>query len=175
MPEQTVLVIDSLEFARAEQELRGSLRAASLARLQNCLLDAGGRLAFLVKGGRDDQRRPILTVEITGVLHLQCQRCLGLLDYPLLLLNTLRLVRRGENLDAEADDPDAADCIEASPELDVAVLIEDEILLTLPFAPRHPEGACESALGTMPRDAAKPSAFAKLAALKKLGEKIKEH
>lgn len=168
MPEQTVLVIDSLEFTRAEHELRGSLPAASLARLGDCLLDAGGSVGFLVKGGRDDRRRPILTVEITGLLHLQCQRCLGLLNYPLLLLNTLRLVRQGENLGAEADDPDAADCIEASPELDVAVLIEDEILLSLPFAPRHPEGACESALGAGPRDSGEPSVFAKLAALKKL-------
>ncbi len=161
-------VIDSLEFARTEQEMRGSLPVAGLTRLRDCLIDTSGSVAFLIKGGRDDQRRPILAVEITGLLHVQCQRCLGLLDYPLLLLNTLRLVRPGENLGAEADDPDAADCIEGGSELDVAVLIEDEILLSLPFAPRHPEGACESALESVRREAASPSAFAKLAALKKV-------
>jgi uncharacterized protein len=90
-----------------------------------------------------------------------------MLDYPLRLFNTLRLVRQGEDISAEADDPGAVDCITASSELDVAELIEDEILLSLPFAPRHKEDACRRALGERQRDAMRSSAFAKLAALRK--------
>lgn len=161
-------VIDSLQFARAEQELRGSLPVTSLARLQDGLFDAMGSIEFVVRGGRDGKRRPILVLQVGGSLHLQCQRCLGLLDYPLRLSNLLRLVRQGENVGAEADDPDAADCIEANPELDVAVLIEDEILLSLPFAPRHTEDGCRSVLSNVQREAARQSAFAKLAELKKI-------
>lgn len=160
-------VIDSLEFARAEQELRGSLPVTSLARLQDGLIDAAGGIDFVVKGGADARRRPILTLEVSGSLHLQCQRCLGLLDYPLRLFNTLRLVRQGENVGAEADDPEAADPIDASAELDVATLIEDEILLSLPFAPRHSEDTCQHVLGEVSRDAVRLSAFDKLAALRK--------
>lgn len=160
-------VIDSLEFARAEQELRGSLPVTSLARLQDGLVDAGGSIDFVIKGGADAERRPILAVEVSGSLHLQCQRCLGLLDYPLRLFNTLCLVRQGENVGAEADDPEAADAIDASSELDVATLIEDEILLSLPFAPRHREDTCQHVLGEVQRDAVRLSAFAKLAALRK--------
>ena len=161
-------VIDSLEFARAEQELRGSLPVTSLARLQDGLFDASGSIEFVIKGGRDGERRPILALEVSGSLHLQCQRCLGLLDYPLRLFNPLRLVRQGENGGAEADDPDAPDCIEANSALDVAVLIEDEILLSLPFAPRHTEDACRSVSSTVQREAGRPSAFARLADLKKI-------
>lgn len=159
-------VIESLEFARAEQELRGSLPITRLARLQDGLFDATGSIEFVVRGGRDGER-PILVLEVSGSLHLQCQRCLGLLDYPLHLSNVLRLVPQGENVGAETDDQDEADCIEANSELDVAVLIEDEILLSLPFAPRHADDDCRRALSTVQLEASRPSAFAKLADLKK--------
>ena len=161
-------VIDSLEFARAEQELRGSLPVTSLARVHDGLFDAGGSIDFVIKGGQDDKRRPILALEVSGLLHLQCQRCLGLLDYPLRLSNTLRLVRQGENVGAEADDPDAADCIEANSQLDVAVLIEDEILLSLPFAARHTEASCKIGLSNVQRETGRPSPFARLVDLKKI-------
>lgn len=135
-------VIDSLEFARAEQGLQGNLPVSGLARLQDCLYDSAGSVEFELAGGRDAEQRPILSLNIKGLLHLRCQRCLGRLDYPLQLSNTLLLVRRGENLADAVADPDAPDYIEASTELDVAGLIEDEILLCLPLAPRHAQGEC---------------------------------
>lgn len=161
-------VIDSLEFAGAGQELRGSLPVAGLTRLQDYLFDSDGSVEFVVSGGRDLQRRPILTLEISGSLHLQCQRCLGELDYLLQVLNRLRLVSKGEDLSEDADDPEAPDCIEANPQLDVALLIEDEILLSLPLSPRHAEGTCQNMLARQEHDADRTGAFAKLRALKKV-------
>ncbi|MFN7086777.1 MAG: YceD family protein [Burkholderiales bacterium] len=111
--------------------------------------------------------RLVLRLQIDGPLHLRCQRCLGRLDYPLHLTNTLRLVEKGEKLDETLIDPEDDDCVEASDELDVLALVEDEILLSLPFSPRHEEACC----GILPQgpgwDAAKSGAFAKLAGLKK--------
>lgn len=158
-------VIDSLEFARTEQTLRGSLPVSGLVRLQESLHDALGHVEFVVRGGSDARRRPILTLDITGTLHLQCQRCLGPLDYPLRLTNTLLLVSRAEAESEELDDGEV-ERIAESTELDVASLIEDEIILKLPYAPRHEEGRCRHGLGAAPDDA-RVSAFAKLAALKK--------
>jgi uncharacterized protein len=57
--------------------------------------------------------------------------------------------------------------IEASPELDVAGLIEDEVLLSLPLSPRHAEGACESRLARGADADGRPRPFAGLAALKR--------
>ena len=60
------------------------------------------------------------------------------------------------------------DAIEASTELDVAALIEDEVLLSLPLAPRHAEGACTGRVATQVKDdVRKHSAFAELGALKR--------
>ena len=158
-------VIDSLEFARTGQALHGSLLLPRLARLKDSLADTVGTVEFEVTGGRDLRHRPILKVAISGTLHLQCQRCLGAIDYPLQIVNTLLLVGAGEAAAGELDDEEI-EWIEASRELDLATLIEDEILLSLPYAPRHEEGACRL-LGTAAAEGAVSSAFAQLAALKR--------
>jgi uncharacterized protein len=161
-----VAVIDSLEFARAQQQLRGSLPVVSLTRLEDVLFDSQGSLDYQVRGTRDERNRPQLELNISGELHLQCQRCLGLLDHQVNVVSTLLLLPRGADLEDDADDPDAPDVIEASPELDVAGLIEEEVLLSLPLAPRHSQGACESRLPKS-TEAVEPKAFAKLAGLKR--------
>jgi uncharacterized protein len=160
-------VIDSLEFAHAEQQLHGSLPVESLNRLEDVLFDPHGRLVYEVRGSLDERNRPRLELKIGGNLHLQCQRCLGLLEYDVDVVNTLLLVPPGAPADPEVDDPEAPDVIEASPELDVAGLIEDEVLLSLPLAPRHPEGACASRLARGADAKARPMPFAELAALKR--------
>ena len=58
---------------------------------------------------------------------------------------------------------DSTDAIEAEKELAVLSLIEDEVLLALPIAPRHEQ--CESPSGTAAEHG--PSPFAALSALKK--------
>jgi uncharacterized protein len=160
-------VIDALEFARAQQQLRGSLDVATLKRLEDVLFDSAGSLDYEIRGTRDERNRPQLALVITGGLHLQCQRCLGLLDYDVAVANTLLLLPRGAELEDDAGDPDGPDMIEATPELDVAGLIEDEVLLSLPLAPRHPEGSCERRLESRLEGAAPPKPFAELAALKR--------
>jgi uncharacterized protein len=102
---------------------------------------------------------------IHGMLHLQCQRCLEALDHPLQLLNTLLLVAAGTEA-AGALDEEEPEWIEASRELDLGTVIEDEILLSLPYAPKHEEGACRALGGTVTR-VTTASAFAELAVLKR--------
>ena len=161
----TQTVIDSLEFARTGQTLRGNLPLPGLTRLRENLADTLGTIAFEVTGGLDSRGRPILTVVIHGMLHLQCQRCLEALDHPLQLLNTLLLVAAGKAA-AGALDEEEPEWIEASRELDLATVIEDEILLSLPYAPKHEEGACRALGGTVTRGAT-ASAFAELAVLRR--------
>ena len=159
-------VIDSLEFARTGQTLSGSVQISRLARLQDSLIDGLGELQYEVKGGHDARRRPVLMLEVGGVLHLQCQRCLGMLNHPLRLSSTLLLASGGA---AAADEFDAEDAewIEASAALDVTGLIEDEVLLSLPYSPRHDEGLCRHGTDAMTADSAGRAVFAKLADLKR--------
>ena len=165
-------VIDGLEFARSGQEVRGSVAVRDLGRLEDLLHDASGSLEYEVKGTRDARNRPQLALKVAGRVHLQCQRCLGLLDYSVDVANTLLLVSRGAQADEVMIDPEAPDAIEADPHLDVGGLIEDEVLLSLPLAPRHPEGVCASRLEEHDRRDSN-SAFAELASLR-TGTNVKE-
>jgi uncharacterized protein len=165
-------VIDALEFARSAQESSDSVAVSALQRLEDLLYDSAGSLNYAIRGRRDERNRPLLELAITGKLHLQCQRCLGLLEYPVDVANTLLVVPAGAQPVAELEDPEAPDTLEADEELDVAALIEDEVLLSLPFGPRHAEGECASRFETQSREgAAAHSAFEKLAALKRPANK----
>ena len=72
---------------------------------------------------------------------LECQRCLAPFAYPV-AQRTVTVLARSESdadaLDAESDD----EVLVADHPLEPVALVEDELLLTLPFAPMHAEGAC---------------------------------
>lgn len=157
-------VIDSLEFARSGQTLRGGIAVANLGRMHEDLHDTAGRIDYTVAGGHDARGRPVLRLAVKGMLHLRCQRCLGQLDYPVDIANTLLLDASGGS--PEQDDPDEPESIEPGSALDVASLVEDEVLLGLPFAPRHAEGACGGSDGDPAKDTGAASPFSALAALK---------
>ena len=159
-------VIDSLEFAGTGQTLSGRLPISGLARLKDSLFDGLGELQFELQGGRDARRRLILKLEVSGELHLQCQRCLGVLSLPLRLSNVVLLADAAE-VAGGGYDAEEAEWIEASKALDVTEFIEEEILLSLPYSPRHAEGLCPSGPGAQATEGAGDAAFAKLAALKR--------
>ncbi len=154
-------LIDALEFAGNGREIRGEIPFKELSRLDDMLLDSDGMLAYELHGSRLNDRN-VLDVSLNGVVHLRCQRCLADLEFPIKVSSRLKLAST-EELDA-VDDEDEDEYIEASSQLDVIGLVEDELLLSLPFAPRHPDGAC-SPVSEGLKQSANP--FAVLAGLKK--------
>jgi len=124
---------------------------AALERVEDRLFDeadenanAGDRpIEWSIRGGADAQGRPALTVSIEGLVPLQCQRCLGRLDLPVSQSTTLLLARNDAEL-VQLDEASEQEVVLANAPLDAVALVEDELLLTLPFAPRH-ETLCEEA------------------------------
>jgi uncharacterized protein len=153
--------IDSVDFARNGKEIRGEMAVSALSRLSDMLADSDGSLTYIVRGSHEEGR-DILEVSLQGVCTLRCQRCLSELKYPVNLVSRLWLLP-ADKLD-EADEEDEMDAIEAESRLDVVALIEEELLLALPFAPMHPEGKCAPATNDLQQ---KASPFAVLAGLKK--------
>ncbi len=155
-------LIDSVDFASNGRELRGEIPVEALSRLSDILVASRGTLTYAVRGLREGDRY-MLEIALSGVFHLRCQRCLGELEYPLDMVSRLRLVSADQLDEIEANDDDV-DCIEASSQMDVLELIEDELLLGLPFAPKHPEGACSQSPEGSERSA---NPFSVLVGLKK--------
>ncbi len=163
MKQLSDIVIDSLEFAYGERRMQGDVPVRELRRLADVLADEEGSLAWRVRGECDADRKPFLVIEVTGELRLKCQRCLGALPFCLDIESSLLLVPPGRPWPDEALEDDSADPIEALVEQPLLSLIEDELLLALPIAPRH-----ESC--TVPGfddGSAAASPFASLAQLKK--------
>ena len=154
--------IDSVDFARNGKEIRGEIAVSALSRLADKLAKSDGSLTYIVSGSYEDGR-DILELTLQGACTLRCQRCLGELEYPVNLVSRLWLLP-ADKLDEVEEDDDEMDAIEAEPRLDVLALIEEELLLDLPFAPRHTEGECVPAANDLQQ---KANPFAVLAGLKK--------
>jgi uncharacterized protein len=135
-------LIDSLEFSRNGRTLNGEIAVGALPRLAGLLADPQGSINYAVRGMQADGKL-FLLLDLGGQCHLRCQRCLGDLMHSVDISSRLQLLE-GEDLMLD-DASDEVDGIEASKELDVLDLVEEEILLSLPFAPRHDEGVCELA------------------------------
>lgn len=157
------IVIDSLSFAREGRSLQGELPISGLERLHDVLAEIAGSVVFRLNGRIGRQDKPQLLLEVSGRVPVICQRCLGRLDYPLSIDSVLELIADEADLSQDELEDDTRDFLVAQKELDVVALVEDEIILTLPSAPRHDDCALpdSNTRGT------KVSPFAALAALKK--------
>lgn len=130
-------ISDGFAFARDGRVLEGTLTVASLERLHDLLAEVSGELAFRLQGYKGERGQPMLHVEASGELPLACQRCLDAIRFELDVDSTLELIPEGNEMSQDELEDDTRDFLPVAGELDVAELVEDEILLALPVAPRH--------------------------------------
>lgn len=98
-----------------------------------------------------------------------CQRCMKPFRYSLLAQSTVEVVRNESQLEEVSDSGevilDEYEKVLADPLLDVLELIEDELILALPFMPSHED--CEEGQALLD-DYATPAEKSPFAVLKKL-------
>lgn len=155
--------IDSLDFARRGGELSGDVPVAELPRMSDILADSEGKISYILRGLAGNDEKPQLELVLDGACNLRCQRCLNALSYPIKLVSKLRLVSEGE-VDSSDIEDDEVDSIPAEKRFDVLALIEEELLLSMPIAPKHGSGECEIAVESLSRS---NNPFAVLSGLKK--------
>ena len=130
-------VIDSISFAKKSESLQGKIAVCSLERVRESLASSQGEVEFRLQGRLDDQRRPSLILSIWGQVTLTCQRCLADFVHELAIDRSLVLVAGEATLpDLNDEDPDT-DFVAADSKMNVLQLIEDELILSLPLAPKH--------------------------------------
>lgn len=154
--------IDLFEFARLGGEAAGEL---SLARMQRVdTPDRRGAMTWKVAVGAAARRGlPRLDLEIDGAILLTCQRCLQPMTQKVAIRSRF-LVAPNEAEASALDDDDAYDAIVGAADFDLDALIEDEVILALPIAPRH--DVCPDESANLPYSEKTPSPFAALATLK---------
>src|SRR6478672_7042477 len=124
-------VIDAFDFCRQKLERAGETALADMQRLTAELTDAQGSLRWAVQGGSDGKGHPKLTLQVSGPVHLRCQRCLQPFEFAIDSSSVLILAQDEASADAleQQLDDDSLDVIPGSRTMDMAVMIEDEALL----------------------------------------------
>jgi len=166
---------DAFRLAARGGTLAGELDVSQDARLADRLAPNAGptKVAWAIEGRRDALGRPMLQVTVQGKLAVVCQRCLQSFDACLSQRSELLLAHDESEL-ARLDAEEREVVLAAAP-LDAAALIEDELLLSLPYAPRHPDSECTAAAPEgMRQQHRASSSFADLAAIRKARGKTSE-
>jgi uncharacterized protein len=154
-------VIDGFEFASAGAMQQGVMPLGGFSRLRDLLASDAGEVAYEVKGLRDAQGRPSLRVRVRGTLPLRCQRCLEAMRFEVNEEKMLVLAATQAEIDFDPADTQAPDRVLAGKEMALRELLEDELILAVPYAPRHED--CSA--GTASGDEEKFSPFASLRGL----------
>ncbi len=134
--------LDVKAFAHAAGTLAGHDLLSKYARLMQDTqgLKADDRLDWSARGEvRADEAGAEqiwlhLTVDVR--LPLTCQRCLGPVEIVVAVNQSFRFVANEEAAEAQ-DDASEEDVLALSQDFNLFDLIEDEVLMALPVAPRH--------------------------------------
>lgn len=157
-------VIEPARFARERSHVTGVLALTQLPRLADVLFDHEGGVRYNVEGYTTAKGQPALHISLAADLGACCQRCLDRLPLHLDVERDIVLLAEVRALDQADDDDDDTDAIPHTTTLDLLDLIEEEVVLSLPMVPRHPDDGCSAQPAAEP---GKPdSPFSVLAGLK---------
>ena len=149
-------VIDGFEFASAGATQEGAWPLRDFPRLRDMLASDHGEVAYSLQGMRDERGRPSLRISVRGALPLRCQRCLEPMQLEVRSDAVLVLAQTLAEIHAEPADAQAPDRVVAGKEMPVRDLIEDELILAVPYAPRHEQ--CEARHSSAPGKTVSPFA-----------------
>lgn len=131
------LLIDCFAFARETRALERVIKVSDLERLHDLLTNLKGEVSFRLEGVKGSRRQTQMRLTVSGKLSLACQRCLKAVDFDLEIDSLLEPVSAEAELSDDELEDDTRDFLPVDGPLDVVALVEDEILLALPVAPRH--------------------------------------
>lgn len=136
--------LDVLAFAEHAGRLNGELPLESMQRLQafvapETLPSPGVRVSWQA-GGESRQARGqvqiFLHLQASATLDMTCQRCLAPMSVNVKVDRQLRFVP-GDDAAAAEDADSEDDVLALTASLNLPFLIEDELVLALPWVPRH--------------------------------------
>ena len=157
-------IINSIEFTRKSLEIRDTIAHSELQRAKDALTSDTESLDWRLTGEIDVGGKAKLHLTLTGKVGVPCQRCLEPMMIALNISSEFFLVKDESEIPSEEEDIEDHDYIIADAEMNVLQLVEDEILLALPFAPKHEIKDC--AVKAEVSELKAPNSFAALRDLK---------
>ena len=142
------------EFSARGETLEGTVAAGDWPRTRDAVADPAAPIRYRVEGCTDDAGHPGLAIELEGTVALNCQR--GLHPMPVALGGRTMVLLAANEAELEAWDRDVEDAevILASGPIDLREVLEDELLLRLPFAPLCDDPDCRERADAVVRQVA---------------------
>lgn len=124
-----------------ELELSGMVAIDNLPRMLSVVDSDLTTVTANFRFGRDEERRYVIVVSVDAQVGLVCERCLGPLAVPLKTSSDLMLC----STEAQAQQcPSRYEPVIVEDEaMDLYDVIEEELLLALPVAPKHDHACVE--------------------------------
>src|SRR5262249_59582720 len=133
-------------FAAERQVAAGTVQPATWERARETVVDPSVVIGYRVEGGADPQGRPMITLQLTGTVQVICQRSLHPMPFQLGRRTPILLAANQQEADLWDHEVDNAEVVVADRPLDLATLLEDELLLSLPYAPLCEDPRCAETL-----------------------------
>ncbi|HAG70999.1 MAG TPA: hypothetical protein DCL66_02240 [Gammaproteobacteria bacterium] len=137
--------VDTRKVFLQEGNLVGTIVFSRMKRFQECLLENQGNVQVELEFSANKSKQRIIIGKLTASAPVACQRCLEAVQIDLEESFILALVRQESDIDKLEEPLDPWICEDHK--LDVAALIEEQLLLCLPIVSTHDDKGCLTNLG----------------------------
>lgn len=135
---------DLRKLAQRGAIFKANISVASLPRLEAVVVDGTGRVAVDLELGIDEQRVRFLKGTVACETSVICQRCVG--PMPLSIDAEVHLGIVWDEIEAQQLPKDIDPLVLAEDEsVDLNELVEEELLLNMPFVSYHEVDECSAA------------------------------
>lgn len=128
-------LVDPFLLAKQQQSLQGKIAISAMVRLEKLLAATDGEVVYAINFATDLDGRAFIKGELSSQVTMCCQRCLQL--FKLSVRSDFLISPVLDDIEAK-DLPDEYEPVSLQAgKLDVAELIEDELILVMPLMAVH--------------------------------------
>lgn len=142
--------VDTRKVFLHEGKLTGSIEIDRMARFQESLVSEAGNVQVELEFSTNKSKQRLIIGKLWASASVACQRCLEAVRIDLEESFSLALIKQEGDADKLEDWLDPWICEDHK--LDVAMLIEEQLLLCLPIVNTHEDKNCLTNLGYEKRD-----------------------
>ncbi|TNF03348.1 MAG: nucleic acid-binding protein [Gammaproteobacteria bacterium] len=164
-------ILDPRRLANQGETLSGQVSVSHCERLRDAVLAINAPIHAELVFEMAEQGRKVVAGSVKTIVEVACQRCLQPMTLPLDVDFRLGIVWSED--EAKSLPKDLDPWVVEQETADLSGMVEDELLLALPFVTYHPSESCKAephvSASTEPKESGKENPFSILEQLKNSG------
>ncbi len=137
--------VDARKAFQQDVKISGNVALDRLPRFRELLADEQADIQVELHFGLNSAGRKLISGALQADVAVQCQRCLESLR--LTLNDEIRLALVRDEAEANRLEADLEPWINEDYKLDLASLVEEQLMLCMPIVSYHADASCQDALG----------------------------